>query len=167
MRTPIHLVQQPPDMIDVIANAKCALDVFGHPGAGPKVGCEPGGVRALEQMPLQSLALTRRKSGWSATGRNRLQRRSPAQTQITLPAPHAASIHSHPTSHFRLRQPLTKQFHSPLPRTLQFFRTAMRSDRSPPSHHIQYRTLLMQESIAPQGCLPLRFACFPLFPQPL
>ena len=54
---PAQIVQQPADMIDVIVHAKASLDVFSHARTGPTIGRKSGGPRALEQLPLQSLAL--------------------------------------------------------------------------------------------------------------
>ena len=122
-------------MIDVIANAKGALDVLGHTGTGPEVGREPGGLCALEQMLLQPLALPRRKPGRSARSGNRFQCRPAAQVHIVLPAPYTARLNPDGARYFGLRQPLTQQVDGPLPLALQFFRTAKGSDRSPPNHH--------------------------------
>ena len=121
-------------MIDVVANAKRALNVLGDAGTGPQISWESSHSRALKQMLFQPLALSRGKLAWPAAGRHRLQRRSAAETQIALPSSYATRIDIHGASHFGLSKSLFQQCDGMLPLALQLFRTALRSDSSPPSN---------------------------------
>ncbi len=120
-------------MIDVVANAKRALNVLGDTGTGPQISRESSYSRALEQMLFQPLALGRGKLAWSAAGGHRLQCRSAAETQIALPSSYATRIDIHGAGHFGLSKSLFQQCDGMLPLALQLFRTALRSDSSPPS----------------------------------
>ena len=134
LRAPAHGVQQAADVIDVVANPKRALNVLGHAGTGPQISRESSCSRALEQMLFQSLSLSRGKLAWPAAGGHRLQRRSATETQIVLPSPYAARIDIHCPGHFSLSKSLFQQCDGMLPLALQLFRTALRSDSSPPSN---------------------------------
>ena len=121
-------------MIDVVANSKRTLNVFGHTGTGPQISRESSCPCALEQMLFQPLALSRGKLARPAAGRHRLQRRSAAETQIVLPSPYATRIDIHGPGHFGLSKSLFQQCDGMLPLALQLLWTALRSDSSPPSN---------------------------------
>jgi hypothetical protein len=126
-------VQQAADVIDVVANAKGVLNVLGHARAGPQISWESNCPRALEQMLFQPLALSRGELARPAAGGHRLQRRSAAEKQIMLPSPYAPRIEIHGPGHFGLSKSFFQQCDGMLPLALQLFRTAVRSDNSPPS----------------------------------
>ena len=69
---PVHGVQQAADVIDMVANAKGALNVLGDAGTGPQISRESSYSGALEQMLFQPLALSRAKLAWPAAGSHRL-----------------------------------------------------------------------------------------------
>ena len=120
-------------MIDVGASAKRALNVRGDTGTGPQISRESSYSRAREEMLFHPLALGRGTLAWSAAGGPRLECRSAAETQIALPSSYATRIDIHGAGHFGLSEPLLQQCDGMLPLALQLFRTALRSDSSPPS----------------------------------
>jgi len=128
-------VQQAADVIGVIANAKAALDVLSNAGADPKTGRESGGLRSLEQLLLQPLALSGEEFKRPSAGGDRLQSRLAAELDVMLPAAHAAWIHIQTARDLGLRKPLFKQANGVLAFTLQLFWTALRSDKSPPHNN--------------------------------
>jgi hypothetical protein len=119
-------------VIDMIANAKRAFDVFGHARTGPEIGSESGSMCALEQMPLQPLTLPRGEFKRPPACRDRFQCRPPADFQIMLPTTHAARIDIEAACDLGLSNPLFQESDGMLTFTLQLFWTALRSDRSPP-----------------------------------
>ncbi len=143
-------------MIDVVANAKGVLNVLGHTRTSPEIGGESGRQGTLEQMFFQPPPLPWGEFEWSATGGNCLQCRPATQTQIVFPSPHTTRVHIQYASDFGLGNALREQLSRPFALALQFLRTALRSDRSPPHSNPHCRTLFMQESIAPGG--KVRFA---------
>ena len=65
---PAELVQDPRDVVGMIADAEPLLNQLGHPRAGPEIGVETSFLRAREQYPLQSLqVLDPRSSGLRQT----------------------------------------------------------------------------------------------------
>jgi hypothetical protein len=125
-------VQQTTDVIDVVAYPEGAFDVLRHPGTGPKVGGETCRLGTLQQLFFQSLTLILVELERSSAGRNRLQSGSAAPAQIMLPTAYAAGIDAHRAGHLGLGKTLLKQSDSVLALALQFFRTALRSDKPPP-----------------------------------
>jgi hypothetical protein len=110
---------QAADLIDMVANAKRALNVFGHAGTGPQIGRESSCSRALEQMLFQPLPLSRGKLA-----------RPAAETQIALPSPYARRIDIHGPGRFGLSKSLFQQGDGMLPLAQRLFQTALRSDSS-------------------------------------
>src|ERR1700730_15307374 len=135
LRTPLHGVQQAADVIDVIANAKAALDVLSHAETGPKIGRESGCLRALEQLLLQPLALAGGEFKRPFAGRNRFQSCPAAQLEVMLPAAHAARIDIQTARDLSLSKPLFQQPNSMLALPLQLLWTALRPDKSPPHNN--------------------------------
>ena len=70
LRAPVHGVQQPTNVIDVIAHAEAALDMFGDARTGPQIGSESCRLRPAQQLLLQLLALLPRQFRRSSAGRN-------------------------------------------------------------------------------------------------
>ena len=132
LRTPVQIVQQPSNMINVIAHAKAALNVLGHAGIGPQIAGKSRRLRALLQLFLQPLALTLGEFKRSSACRNRFQRRPTAQLHVMFPAAYAARVHIQPARDYCLRKPLFQQPDSALPFPLQLLRTASRTDTTPP-----------------------------------
>ncbi len=130
--SPVHGVQQPTNVIDMIAHAEAAFDVLGDARTGPQVGGESRRLRPAQQLLFQLLALAQRQFRWSSAGRNGLQSGLACGALGALPATHAARIHLQKASDFSLRQILLEQIDGALPFALQLLRTALRSDRSPP-----------------------------------
>ena len=54
-------MQQPPDMIDVIVDAKTALHQLGHARTSPQVSVETSGLRTFEQQRFQPTFVLRRQ----------------------------------------------------------------------------------------------------------
>src|SRR3990172_8421587 len=92
LRTPIQLVQQAPDVIDVIAHTKTPLDELGHPWAGPQIGVKSSGLRPLEQQRFEPMLVFGTQLG-RATGRGLgTHTRRAASIGRPLPAPHTTPI---------------------------------------------------------------------------
>ena len=53
LRAPAQIMQQSPDMVDVVSNLESLLDQFGHAWTGPQIGPKSCSQRPLEQQPLQ------------------------------------------------------------------------------------------------------------------
>ena len=58
-------MQQPPDMIDVIVDAKTTLHEFGHARTSPQVSVETSGLRTFEQQRFEPTFVLQ-PSAWMA-----------------------------------------------------------------------------------------------------
>ena len=132
LRAPVHGVQQPTYVIDVIAHAEAALDVLGHAGTGPQIGGESRRLRPAQQLLFQLLALARRQFRRPSAGRNGAQGGLASGALGALPTAHAAGINLEDAGDGSLSQALLEQIDGAFPFALQLLRTALRSDRSPP-----------------------------------
>ena len=96
-------------MIDVIANAKDTFNMLGHARISPQISGESCCLRALEQLFLQPLALAGGEFKRPSAGGDRFERRPTAQSQLMLPAAHAARIDIQTARDLGLSQPLFEQ----------------------------------------------------------
>ena len=134
LRAPVHGVQQSTNVIHVIAHTEAALDVLGDPRTGPQIGAESRRLRTSQQLLLQLLALLRRQFRRSSAGWNGSESSFASAALGTLPTADAARVNLEDAGDFSLRQALLEQIDGALTFALQLFRTALRSDRSPPHH---------------------------------
>ena len=134
LRAPVHGVQQSTNVIHAIAHTEAALDVLGDPRTGPQIGGESRRLRPAQQLLLQLLALLRRQFRRSSAGWNGSESSFASAALGTLPTADAARVNLEDAGDFSLRQALLEQIDGALTFALQLFRTALRSDRSPPHH---------------------------------
>ena len=149
LRTPAQLMQQPPDMIDVIVHAKASLHDLGHARTSPQIGVKAGRLRAFKQQRFEpALVLSCQLGG---TSRRRLGPHSSlaASSRGRLPAPHAAPIHTDAPRYFRGQQSLFEQRQRAQAPALQFL-LGFRSVSSHTSDRND-RTLFTQDSIVSEG----------------
>ncbi|MCZ7564514.1 MAG: hypothetical protein M5U08_12670 [Burkholderiales bacterium] len=136
LRTPAQVMQQSPDMIDVVADAEPLLDELGHARTGPKIGIKTGRERPFDQQRLETTLLMSLEL-WRSAGRS-----SGAHCRLAvlacrcLPASHAASIHTYSPRNFRRKQPFVQQCQRAQSAALQLFWTSGRSHGTPPTGSI-------------------------------
>jgi hypothetical protein len=82
-------MQQPPDMIDVIVDAKTALHQLDHPRTSPQVSVETSGLRTSEQQRFQPTFVLRRQFGWPSWRRLGADSGLPAVSRCRLPTSNA------------------------------------------------------------------------------
>ena len=95
--------------------------------------CRIRRLRTSQQLLLQLLALLRRQFRRSSAGWNGSESSFASAALGTLPTADAARVNLD-AGDFSLRQALLEQIDGALTFALQLFRTALRSDRSPPHH---------------------------------
>ena len=136
LRTPVQLMQQPPDMIDVIAHPKAPLDQLGHSGAGPQIGVKPGGLRALEQQRFEStLMLGEQLRRTTRRGLGAHTRRA-ASIGRPLPAPHTAPIDPDAPRNLNRQQSFLEQRQRSYASAFQFLWASGGPHRAPPDQSI-------------------------------
>jgi hypothetical protein len=126
-------MQQPPDMIDVIFDAKTTLHQFGHPRTRPQVGVETGGLRTFEQQRFQPTLVLRCQFGRPSWRRLGSYSRLTASSCRRLPTPNAAAIHAYAPRHFRGQQSFLEQRQRPQASVLQFLWASGWSHHAPPT----------------------------------
>ena len=145
--TPAQGMQKATDMIGVIVHLEAASNPLRHTRTGPQLGFKTGGLRAAKQIFFQSATVLGVQSLRAPGSRTGDQSATTPATHRRFPAPHTAPVHAHTTGHFDRAQALPKQGQTAKPSPLQFLGTPGRSHRF--LQEFEYRTLLIQESIAP------------------
>src|SRR5690606_3188879 len=84
-----ELVQDPRDVIGMIADSKPLLDDLGHPRAGPEIGVEARLPGSAEQHPLELLQVLKRQPRLRPEMRTSRERRFPSFAPGPLPSLHA------------------------------------------------------------------------------
>jgi hypothetical protein len=135
-------MQQPPDMIDVILDAKTTLHQLGHAWTSPQVGVETSGLRTLEQQRFEPTFVLSRELGWSSwRGPSSYSSLTPS-SRCRLPTPNAAAIHANAPRYFRWQQSFLEQRQRTQASALQLLWASGWSHRAPPTGND--RTLFMQ-----------------------
>ena len=148
LRTPAQLMQQPSDMIDVIAHAEAALDQLRHPRAGPQIGVKARRLGALHEQPLEPCSLLGLELGRTSGGGLGPYTGFAPDSRGRLPTAHAAPIGAdapgdlHRLESLARATPARAVADAPVP--LGFPKVSLRTSGS------QYRTLFTQASVAAQ-----------------
>ena len=136
LRTPAQLMQQPSDMIDVIAHPEAVLDQLSHSRAGPQIGVKTGRLRTLQEQALKPRALPGLELGRAPGDRLGAHPRFALRPCRRLPAAHAAPIGPHAPGDLNRLQAFVKQRQRAQSPTFQFLWTSGRSHRAPPDQSI-------------------------------
>lgn len=136
LRTPAQLVQEPSDMIDVIAHPEALLDQLGHPRAGPQIGVKTRRLGALHEQPLKARALSCLELGRASRSRLRPHARLTVDARSRPPPAHAAPIDSDALGDLHGSQSLLEQRQRSQSATLQLLWASGRSHRAPPDQSI-------------------------------
>src|SRR5450631_2336918 len=126
-------MQQPPDMIDVILDAKTMLHQFGHARTSPQVGVETGGLRTFEQPRFEPTLVLSRQFGGPSWRRLGAHSSLTTSSRCRLPTPNAAAIHAYPPRYFRRQQSFLEQRQRPQASALQLLWASGWSHRAPPT----------------------------------
>src|ERR1700694_3322434 len=92
--TPAQVMQQPPDMIDVIVDAKTPLHQLGHARTSPQVSVETSGLRPFEQQRFKPTFVPNGQLGWPSWRRLGAYSSLTASSRRRLPPSNAAAIHA-------------------------------------------------------------------------
>jgi hypothetical protein len=126
-------MQQSPDMINVILDAKTTLHEFGYAWTSPQVGVETGGLRTFEQQCFEPPFVLSRQFGWPSRRRLGSYSGLTVSSRYRLPPPNAAAIHADAPRYFRWQQSLLEQGQRTQASALQFLRASGWSHRAPPT----------------------------------
>jgi hypothetical protein len=126
-------MQQPPDMIDVILDAKTTLHQFGHARTSPQVRVETGGLRTFEQQRFEPTFVLSRQLGWPSWRRLGSYSSLTASSRCRLPTPNAAAIHANAPRYFRWQQSFLEQRQRTQASVLQLLWASGWSHRAPPT----------------------------------
>jgi hypothetical protein len=129
-------MQQPPDVIDVILDAKTTLHQFRHPRTSPQISVETGGLRAFEQQRFEPPFVLSRQFGWSSWRRLGPYSSFTASSRCRLPTPNAAAIHANAPRYFRWQQSFLEQRQRTQASALQLLWASGWSHRAPPTEMV-------------------------------
>jgi hypothetical protein len=136
LRTPTQVMQQSPDMIDVVVDPEAPFDELGHTRTSPQVGVETRSQRTLDEQRLQTALVPRSELRGSSRRGAGSHSRLAVLARRRLPAPHAAPIHAHAPRNLRGQQSLLEQRECAQAPTFQLFWTPGRSHHIPPTRII-------------------------------
>ncbi|HEY2865373.1 MAG TPA: hypothetical protein VGK37_17270 [Casimicrobiaceae bacterium] len=126
-------MQQTPDMIDVVVDAKTTLHELGHARTSPQVSVETSGLRTFEQQRLESTFVLSRQFRWPSWRRLGSYSSFAASSRCRLPTSNAAAIHANAPRYFRWQQSFLKQRQRTQASALQLLWASGWSHRAPPT----------------------------------
>jgi hypothetical protein len=143
LRTPAQLMQQPSDMIDVIAHAEAALDQLRHPRAGPQIGVKARRLGTLHEQPLEPCSLFGLELGRTPGSGLGPYPGFTLGARGRLPTAHAAPIGADAPGDLHRLESLLEQRQRAQSPTLQFLWGSRRSHCAPPGpsvgHYLRRR----------------------------
>jgi hypothetical protein len=126
-------MQQPPDMIDVILDAKTPLHQLGHARTSPQIGVKTSGLRTFEQQRFEPTFVLSRQFGWPSWRRLGSYSSLTTSSCCRLPTPNAAPIHANAPRYFRGQQSFLEQRQRTQASALQLLWASGWSHRAPPT----------------------------------
>src|SRR6266496_2959790 len=126
-------MQQAPDMINMIVDAKATLYEFGNPRTSPQIGVKTSGLRTFEQQRFEPTLVLSRQFGWPSRRGLRTHSSFASSSRCRLPPPNAAAINSNAPRYFRWQQSFLEQRQRPQASVLQLLWASGWSHRAPPT----------------------------------
>src|SRR2546425_12138915 len=125
-------MQQPPDMINVIVDAKATLHQFGNTRTSPQIGVKTSGLRTFKQQRFESTFVLSREFGWPSRRGLGAYSSFASSSRCRLPTPNAAPIDSNAPRYFRWQQSFLEQHQRTQASVLQLLWASGWSHRAPP-----------------------------------
>jgi hypothetical protein len=141
---PAQSMQEPTDMIRVIANAEAPADPLRHTRTGPQVGGKPSRLRPAQQVALQATEIARLQALRTARDRAGGQGAGSLAAHRRLPAPHAAPVDADTAGHLDRGASLFEQRPGAKPAAFEFLRTPVGSHLRPRGKHFSTLVLHVQ-----------------------
>jgi hypothetical protein len=126
-------MQQPPDMIDVIVDAKTALHELGHARTRPQVGVETRGLRTFEQQRFEPTFVLSGQLRWPSWRWLGAYSSFASSSRRRLPTSNAAAIHADAPRYFRWQQSFLEQRQRTQASALQLLWASGWPHRAPPT----------------------------------